>query len=1214
MILTYQSPIAGLVTGALTLHTNISTTPEISLVYQARRLHGALTYTAVASSPSKHVVTLRNQFDVPLRLVDVDVDDASVRGATCTVARWPNDTTVTPGGRWPDVILECDRRQVLHVDEVALRVQTNGTKHVLSVASVPRCLVVDTAKGLVDASMETTSNRTLVWDLGNISTATHRQETLNLTNINADAIDVTQLHMYTDTIRYSLDRLLPSMAVAPSVADAGNDWMRRHPAYGSQAHVDAMSAHMAKVQLNMPVQAQPLLTIAPGYVASLALRVRPVAGGRMDGVALSIVTRTETLHIHVTYTAVDGTIVPARPKVRLPMLYPGKAEEISLLYTSTFAHPVAVSGIRVSDRRMQIISGSSILQPHATTEVAKLIVSPAYALACSNRDRFADCMVPQTIGYKAPPLSTFGQLVTRTDLDAYRDRVQRFAQLQTSGQTIVEMKVQLDTDLVHIAPMLVRMPMARPKLSDGTLVFPVTHLGNVSSAFLQVHNPSNVTIDVGLVIEKDASNDVFFCASHADDDKCVAAWHNREASTLNFMLSPDATEKHVLAPGEVCQLGPIRFAPDLVKEYVGRIYLRNSLSHIEPIVVRGLGGRGKAVLDATSVDGIETLRFHNAAVGAVVVSNAGELPLSVLSASCPDCICGDGTTGFCIEPLPSVRVLHPSTALQLNVTYTPSCYYTQEHAVVTVMTSSGPLELQLQGLVTDVAACLERGGTAWYVLVAKCAIWLCFALVVGQMLYYTGDVIVADTKQCPMDDRFGYERLDVATDEDTADGNRETSTDLPDVLIADMESIEADVDASWAFTVLRRPAVNKLLEKRKLLREKEAKAADDAKRLLQVSCLQATTIEFYDLPKAVHKLPKKKKAAQKQRVDEPATTTTVAIKNAMAIPAARGPPMAGESVDKLVVVDIDVVAPEMEISLACPVATLPTNDIATPEPLDLPPLLEPDAPRDAEDQGQGQALDRPYPVATDVDKSSPTAKPPVDLDETPPVLQSVSDDAGAEATSDDETSTAIDDDISTRTSEDVSGSSDGDATSDVDDSELVAVDCPTPMPDDKEQLDDYISEIFDHVALPPVSLPPVAQPVATASRVRAPPGFSAADADPTSVSLTYSQLQEQQRMIASLETELAENDMWALGPPDDSGSAFQAPLSLFGSSYFTGKAPGFIGSKAPTSRLSSHRFFDDGADLASLGGTKFPFESSRDVFLGSEAIDDNADRRAFSFW
>ena len=246
MILTYQSPIPGLVTGALTLHTNISTTPEISLLYQARRLHGALTYTAVASSPSKHVVTLRNQFDVPLRLVDVDVDDASVRGASCSVVRWPNETTVAPGGLWPDVVVKCTRLHVLHVDEVALRVQTNGTKHVVSVAWAPRCLVVDTAKGLVDASIDKPTNRTLVWDLGNISLSTHRQETLNLTNINAHAIDVTQLHAYTDTIRYSLDRLLPSMAVAPSVADAGNDWMRRHPAYGSQPHVDAMSAHMAK--------------------------------------------------------------------------------------------------------------------------------------------------------------------------------------------------------------------------------------------------------------------------------------------------------------------------------------------------------------------------------------------------------------------------------------------------------------------------------------------------------------------------------------------------------------------------------------------------------------------------------------------------------------------------------------------------------------------------------------------------------------------------------------------------------------------------------------------------------------------------------------------------------------------------------------------------------------------------------------------------------
>ncbi|OQR92352.1 hypothetical protein ACHHYP_03788 [Achlya hypogyna] len=1257
LILTYQTPVAGTVVGALTLHTNVSTTPEIALPYRARRLRGAVLHSANTTfrGPGTRRVVLQNTFDVPLRLLAADAPDVSVGGASCAVLAFPANTVAPPGAAWPPLLVDCATPVTTAVDAVHLRIETNGSRHMVPLTIYPGGLVLESRRRL--EGPRGPRNRTLMWDLGKISVDGHREETLNLTNFNPEPISIVGLSVRDESIRFSLQGLRPSPHATPEVAAAGDRFNELDLGYGSTFMAQAVSEHLAKLQLQVPVEAPTppqLLVVAPGYVASVAFQVRPVAGG-MDAVAIVVETPQETIAIHVKYTTVQGTIVPARPKVRLPALFPGKAEEVSLLYTSSFAHPVTVTALRVSDRRLQIVSGAAVLQPRATTEVAKLVVSPAYALACSNRERFADCMFPLPIGHKAPMLSTFGQAVTAADIDAHHSRVQRFVQLQTSGQTILEMKVQLDTDLVGVAPMLVRMPMVRPRLTDGAVALPLTHVGNTSVGYVRVENPANMTIHVALALEKDADDGVFTCPA-LDDAVCVALWRSQAGAP--FMLSPLAMVKQALGPGETKELGPMRFTPGHVKEYVGRVYLRNTLSHIEPIVLRGTGGQGKAAVDADDADG---LVFRDAETRAVRITNHGDLSLNLLGVDCPACVCGDGATGFCVNwPPTGDAVLDTAAAVVVDVAFTPSCYYAQESALATFMTSSGPVAILLRGIVTDPPRCLSQSASPWYVTWGKLAIWICFALVVGQMLYYTCGVVWADLKAFQIDDRFGYERPDrVNPDTDTCTG---TTDELAEALLADMDAVEAEVQASWAFTVLRRPAVNKLLEKRKLAKEKEEKAAADAQRAGVVANLRAGAAP---LPKPVAKAVKKKAAIVKLTAETPSPPVSVVAERSGAVavappipsdlkttppkvvvsasykfesgatlkqptpipkksPMVRPPPSAEEAPVVLAKteakppvmpsvalpneIELPAMAPPppMEVTNTFPTVTevlpvaiedLPTDDeleashISTSPlelPLDLPPLIE-------ETLSDGEDLDT-------------AASEPHDLVllEAPVALEVVR----AEASDTEDVETVEETEPSDVDNTEVDALGNAEDLSSEDDTGVKDV-VPAEA-DDKESVDEFFAEIFDHVAVPPEDVAPVSR---SPPRVKAPPGFHPSDADPTAVSLTYSHLQEQERVIASLESELADDDLWALGPLDDSASAFQAPLSLFGSSYFTGKAPGFIGSRAPGSRMGS--LFppsrDEGADLASLGGAKFPFESSKDVFLGSETHPD-AVGRSFSFW
>ncbi|OQR96345.1 hypothetical protein THRCLA_07313 [Thraustotheca clavata] len=1127
LILTYQTSVAGTVAGALTLHTNFSAAPDLALQYTAARLMGSLGhsnctnfYLSMHTNTSKQSIVLQNNFDRSLQLSETKVLDER-----CRILSVPLHTIASPGSEWPPIMIECSNSKQVNVETLALHIETNATKHIIPLTLYHGNLVVENSH-LVQ---ESKSNRTLLIDFGNISLASAYQEILNLSNTNPEPIAIQRIEVYSDAIKYSLQSLVQNKNVLLSVGRASDTWRMNQPGYGSQFMIDATSEFMAKVQLKLPLgdeESRSLLELAPGYLASLVFRFRPEKNG-MDSLAFTIVTDTESIHVHIKYSCVEGSITPFRPKIRLPMMYPGKAEEISLMYKSTFAHPVPISAIRVSDRRMQIISGNNILQPNAVTEVAKVVVSPAYALACSNRDKFADCMVPYPIGHKSPLLSTFGQFVAPIDIEAYHDRIQRYVQLQTSGQTLIEMKIMLYTDLVTIPSMLVRMPMGRPRLTDGTLVIPLTHICNSSEVYVQVSNPSNMTIHIGLAVEReDTDNGVFICSTR-NDTVCAALW--KEQRELHpFMLSQSSMDKKSLEPGATVALGPISFAPGQAKEYVGRIYLRNTLSHIEPIVLRGFGGEGKAFVE----NGQDEITFSDFQSRTITIANMGELPLDLLSIRCNDCICSGDTSGFCIQWKNSTT-LGTNERSAMEISYKPSCYYTKEDVIAELLTSSGPVLMHLVGKITDPYKCLVSKDLAWYTIGFKWAIWLCFALVVGQMLIFTSNIIYSDLQQFPLTVPFGYDKHEMV-----GYGNV-TSYQMDDISIEtqnDMDAIEREIQSAWSFSVVRRPAVQKLLERRSVVKEKQCKVTVEfqPEEVIALQNEPSTTSVRNEKPE---KLTKKKKEDRQ----------TGAIEHGIEHQNATDIVVTEQSLNKETTMHCDVNEMEInEMEVVHKDVKILTNDVDDIFYVSKrSPLSDKHSQVESEEtlcEGNFDAIvieQETIKIEDDTDCPKDPAEDEIVAD----ILQS-----------------AVD---------------------------IVFL--------DSELDDDYATEIFKQISYDI----PVVEEIRGASNVKAPPGFSPLDADPTAVSLTYSQLEVQERLISLLESELIDDDHWNTTSLDDTSNAFQAPLSLFGSSYFTG---GLINSGSTTSRLAER-----------FKTSELAFESSKDVFLGSESAME-IEKQPFSFW
>ncbi|ETV95794.1 hypothetical protein, variant [Aphanomyces invadans] len=907
MVVSYGSIDPGTFTGMLIVHTNDTTVDpsthgrghggDIWLNYTATKVSGRglafapqeVEFTSCGGAGRGLVLT--NYFDTAVAIEMVQLADPSL----FSLHNFTGNAVAEAGTSWPPIYLDC----IMDVDgngtttsptlqwpvtthtHSHLLVQTNVSRHVIPlVLSSNRLTVHTTSKRWhamstdarvarrhrpldkpVAAPSATGARRAFQLDLGNISSSRH--VLVNLTNFNPRAIPVHSIVAHLATLEVSLEPMIPHFA--PS----GMECLTRHdagdsddaaaddacaidrqqtPLYPSDASSSCRSKH------NMST------VIPPGYALPMVLHITPTATAATDVLAFTISTTSETIDVYLTYTPVRGSIVPTRRKLRTACpLYPGRAEVVPLYVDSTFAFPVPITAIRVSDRRVQVLSQASAVSPNGTTLVAQLVVSPAYALGCANPDKFADCLLPVPIASRdwTPPshgmLSSFGQAVTPADVAAHFQRLQRFAELETQGDTVAEMQVVMYTDLVAVAPVVVRMPMARPRLVGestthaGMVEMPLTHVGNVSEMWLTVTNPSNVTIDVALALlaskdsdEIGARGGFYTCPSPT---KVVAAckdtWKAAVTSGDGAVAMPafflSSMDKQTLAPGDTTTLGPILFAPSAAKEYVGRLYLRNTLSHIEPVVVRGQGGRGhvrvvnNAVLDS------------HAPPRVIALENDGNMPLVVHGWSCPNCgKCSGHDAGFCVQfPGSStsdavpVELAPGGSRLSLNVSFVSGCRFNREVEVVVLHTSSGNVSVPLEGAVASpYRECLGTTRMSYLHAGGRVIVWGLFALIVSQIVHYTVEIVWLDCHASPADTNFGY-TPPVATEAPAFPDHVDD-----DALDDELQAIEAQVFESFTFAPIRSPAVQRVHDQRKAAL---AQKPTDKKKAKPKKALAATT-------------------------------------------------------------------------------------------------------------------------------------------------------------------------------------------------------------------------------------------------------------------------------------------------------------------------------------------------------------------------------------
>ncbi|RQM23219.1 hypothetical protein B5M09_005082 [Aphanomyces astaci] len=920
---------AGTFTGNLIVHTNDTSGsgPDIWLNYTATKVNGGIAFAPedvqfTSCGGAGRGLVLTNHFDTPVAIEMVQL----VHPWLFALHNFTGNATADAGASWPPIYFDC----VVLINDIPvtspvrthttshLLVQTNVSRHVVPLVLSSNRLTLETKhrrwQAVVVQEEDVNSSTSLPrrgfrLDLGNVSLSRH--VAVNLTNFNPNTIAIHSIVPHLPSVEVYLERPTPHLAASviayewvsaapPTEGDDDDDGITTCDNVTSTCRRPSNSSHFDAPLSSTSTNSA---SIPPGFALPMILHITPASTPLIDVLAYTISTAYETIDVYLSYAPVQGTIAPTRRQLRTTSpLYPGRAEVVPLQVDSSFNFAVPITAIRVSDRRVQVLSQAAELKPNATTVVAQLIVSPAYAFGCASADKFADCMLPAPIGSgvvggggtttrRTRSLSTFGQPVTQTDVDAHFQRLERFSHLQ-GDDSIVEVKVVVYTDLVAVAPVIVRMSLARPRLlvaiartepasttsrttrigtSDdrNDIDVPLTHVGHVTKVWLSVTNPSNVTIDVGLALlasppsysseqeefnKKEGSGGrriggsggFYACPSHSKQrvtattaSSCKDAWTSAvtaaAASTLSsspparepvaaFFLS--ATHKpRSLAPGETVTLGPILFAPTAAIEFVGRVYLRNTLSHIEPIVVRGMGGQGHVVVRNNVV-----LESRADSYVTMLLENDGNVPLVVFGWSCPRCrVCDDvdddASSGFCVqvaEDLIPLEVAPHGPPLALNVSFVSACSFSVERESMVWRTSAGDVAVPLHGIVTDLDQCLGTTRMSYLYRGFRWLVWTLFALVASQIMHYTVQIVWIDWHSPPADTSFGWSpppHIDSNHLRPPPPLSSMSSFPLDpvdDSLLADqLQAIETQVLDSFTFAPIRSPAVQRLLDQRK---------------------------------------------------------------------------------------------------------------------------------------------------------------------------------------------------------------------------------------------------------------------------------------------------------------------------------------------------------------------------------------------------------------
>ncbi|KAJ9562250.1 hypothetical protein OSB04_007410 [Centaurea solstitialis] len=212
-------------------------------------------------------------------------------------------------------------------------------------------------------------------------------------------------------------------------------------------------------------------------------------------------------------------------------------------------------------------------------------------------------------------------------------------------------------------------------LEDDEIIFPLVHVGSHRSKWISVVNPSDqpvvmqLLLNSGEIINECRGSDEILQPSSS---YTLVLNGQMTPSRYGFSIAADALTEAYVHPHGKAYLGPIVFRPSSRCAWRSSALVRNNLSGVEWVPLRGSGG----LLSLLLLDGSDPVRniklkhnlprSINRSMKVVFAKNTGDLPLEVERISVSGTKCG--SDGFVVDTCGGFR-LQPGESRKLVVSY-----------------------------------------------------------------------------------------------------------------------------------------------------------------------------------------------------------------------------------------------------------------------------------------------------------------------------------------------------------------------------------------------------------------------------------------------------------------------------------------------------------------------------------------------------------------
>jgi len=324
------------------------------------------------------------------------------------------------------------------------------------------------------------------------------------------------------------------------------------------------------------------IILPPGQAVKVTLRGHGIEPGFQIG-HIKAKTSSGKFSIPVLLMGVQGNITLEPGRIDFGKSFPGIIVTRPLYVKSTFEMPVRMVKAKASDPRVTLFPVSFTVLPGKRTHVADLMLNPGHGSILSpeksSEDGYAFNSFTVTVGGAA------GNMLTKAESAAHESLLEWYDANLINGTSLVHATATVYTDIAAQLSTAVVAKVERPNLhsneTDSVLDFGLVQTGTTVDRFLQVHNPSWVPLHVHLM---PLGNFKGF-----DVSKNGGVVRSPDA----FRLPPGSTVEAVVPPNSTYQLGPLQFNPSDNGLHEWRLQMKNNLTILEEVALRGEGGSGK---------------------------------------------------------------------------------------------------------------------------------------------------------------------------------------------------------------------------------------------------------------------------------------------------------------------------------------------------------------------------------------------------------------------------------------------------------------------------------------------------------------------------------------------------------------------------------------------------------------------------------------------